>query len=106
MKIRKEGFWYSKYEPHFPKPEQMGVWANKENANRFCTLLKRVEKKARCKGYKGSSICRICKKKNGSTTFFYKNWVWPEGLIHYIKEHNVVPSKTFMQFIRMHSRLN
>ena len=27
-------------------------------------------------------------------------WIFPEALIHYIEQHNVVPSKAFLEHIR------
>lgn len=103
---KKEGFWYSKDEPNLPKPKQMketSEWVSKKRPRKFSILLSHVEKKAICKGSKGSSICRICKNRNGSRTFFYKNWEWPDGLMHYIKNHNVKPSKEFIRFIKANS---
>jgi hypothetical protein len=103
---KKEGFWYSKDEPNLPKPKQMretSEWVSRGKPRKFFILLSRVERKARCKGCKGSSICRICKNRNGSCTFFYKNWEWPDGLMHYIKNHNVKPSREFIQFIETNS---
>lgn len=83
--------------------EEVSEWVSKKRPRKFSILLSYVEKKAICKGSKGSSICRICKNRNGSCTFFYKNWEWPNGLIHYIKDHNVKPSKEFIRFIKANS---
>lgn len=95
--MKKEGFWYSKHEPNLPRPEQ--IWSDKKALHKFLVLLKHTEKKATRKCQKGASKCRICGKNNGSCTFFYKNWTWPDGLIHYVANHNIKPSREFIQFI-------
>lgn len=44
--------------------------------------------------------CLICAKKNIDTKqFYYDNWLWGNGSIHYIKTHNVEPSVQFKDFI-------
>ena len=55
-------------------------------------------------GYMGYAHCRSCSlKNNGSSDIVvsYKNtkWIFPEGYLHYIKDHNVKPSKGFQDFI-------
>jgi hypothetical protein len=38
----------------------------------------------------GRSLCRICGKANGSTELTDgENFVWPEGLAHYVETHDV-----------------
>lgn len=56
-------------------------------------------------GYFGSSICRICDQTNGWYEYIThdlcneKKFTWPEGLIHYYREHGVKPSDKFKSFI-------
>jgi len=100
--MKKVGFWYSKDEPKLPMPVQQepdSEWVKKDKPASFAKLLIAVEKVARCVGYKGSSRCRICDKRNGSMEFGYKGWVWPEGYMHYIRDHNVKPPAKFIQFV-------
>lgn len=53
--------------------------------------------------YCGFSTCRICDKGNGSSEYKLSNgdisFKFPEGLIHYYKDHNVQPSEQFYHFI-------
>lgn len=94
---RKEGFWKSKYEPHLPNPVSNEVaWVGQDD---FVSKLEQVEKISKCIAYRGFSICRICGKHNGHEEFSYRDWVWPQGLLHYIVEHNVEPSEEFQKFI-------
>jgi hypothetical protein len=37
----------------------------------------------------GFSVCRICRIRNGSSELTDGDFVWPEGLAHYVEEHGV-----------------
>ena len=103
----REGFWYSKYEPHLPMPVASG-WTSAE-AQSFAEKLTKVEAKAERMGYMGLSTCRLCPnfgnsappfgKMNGSREFNLEEWTWPEGLMHYIVSHDLKPSAEFVAFI-------
>lgn len=98
--VNREGFWYSKYEPLLPKPiENEKPWKGKKE---FVAALKAKQARLRPNRYKGWSTCRICKCNNGSTEFTYHGWRWPEGLTHYVEEHNVRPSLAFQELIVGH----
>lgn len=98
-----EGFWWSEREPHFPKPVSSDV--EFEGKLEVLSALEKLEKNiylhkkqaGSCIYFKGFSKCRCCKTSNGSMEFSYKNWKWPEGLMHYIKQHNVKPSDAFLR---------
>lgn len=50
--------------------------------------------------YKGWSTCRICGKPNGSREFTDGSYYWPEGLVHYVEDHDVViPDSQFLLHI-------
>lgn len=94
----REGFWYSKYEPDLPMPEPT-TW-NANARNKFLVNLLAVEGKAVKHYYRGGSTCRICQcHPNGSITYEYRDWTWPEGYMHYITEHKVKPSPEFEKFV-------
>ena len=100
--MKKVGYWYSKEEPKLPMPVQQGPdseWVLAGRPAAFAKLLNIVERLARCRGFKGSSKCRICGKRNGSMEYSYKGWMWPEGYMHYIKDHNVRPPMRFVAFV-------
>lgn len=95
--LNREGFWYSKYEPLLPKPVPNDKpW---KGQSQFLKALIKVESKLSPLRYKGWSTCRVCKKHNGSTEYRKNGWAWPDGLAHYILEHNVRPSLAFQEFI-------
>jgi len=100
--MRKAGFWFSKYEPLFPKPRPESGdsnWVREKDNIEFAKMLQALESKAKVKGFKGSSKCRICGCRNGSREYHYKGWLWPEGFIHYILKHNVKPPEGFIRFV-------
>jgi hypothetical protein len=43
----------------------------------------------KCNAYMGWSDCRICGKMNGSHEWTDLHYIWPEGLAHYVKKHDV-----------------
>ena len=53
--------------------------------------------------YNEISICRICKKTNGSKEYYIKDgdsgFVIPEGYLHYMEEHDVAPPIDLFGFI-------
>jgi len=52
----------------------------------------------------GWSTCRICGKENGSADFTDGRWKWPEGLAHYIADHNVRPPEPFVRYVLARSK--
>lgn len=99
---KREGFWYSEFEPHLPMPEPSSVpW---EGQGDFLAALAATEATARPVTMRGFSLCRLCDRPNGSREFRLGGWRWPSGLDHYIREHNVRPSQEFIDFIMSQAR--
>lgn len=52
----------------------------------------------------------ICDEKNIITTqYYYKKFIWNDGLIHYIDKHNFIPDETFQDlifFYKLESKIN
>lgn len=94
---RREGFWYSDREPHLPMPEPSPVpW---EGQAAFLAALAARETVARSVTFRGFSLCRVCRRANGSQEFTLAGWCWPSGLAHYVRDHNVRPTEAFIEFI-------
>jgi hypothetical protein len=92
---KKEGYWYSDYEPHYPMPIHSDeIDPNKELILEALLLSQLGAYKLHCKGW---STCRCCGKSNGSVTYSRDGWEWPEGFEHYIREHNIIPTKDFLK---------
>jgi len=72
MTTFQEGYWTSKNKPtHSETP-----WEGKEA---FLSKLNQMERIAETKVFKGTSVCRVCKKPNGSETFYLGDGEWPSG---------------------------
>lgn len=54
----------------------------------------------KCVNYMGPSFCRICGCRNGFSDCTDGKWVWPEGLSHYIAEHNVRLPLQFVEYMQ------
>lgn len=80
------GYWYSKYQPNLPKPESNSSILSPEETEKICEYLDlKTHRQIR---YAGTSECRICGKDNGFADKYDDIYVWPQGLSHYLKEHN------------------
>jgi hypothetical protein len=71
----------------------------------FLDDLAKIEgsKKTEAVTYKGQSACRCCEAKVGNKGFQYKVgsviFQWPQGLAHYVEEHNIRPGLSFQDFV-------
>lgn len=106
-----EGYWASSEDPakdiyggKYPFPKKHAQpFAGQEN---FVLALKKVQvsNQVESEGQKGYSACRFADAKtNGSREFILRlsgrEIHWPEGFLHYITQHNVVPSRAFYQLV-------
>lgn len=96
-KTRYEGYWSSKQEPDFPTP----VHNDKPFLDKDLIVKKIISVQSRLgqRHYKGFSKCRCCGAINGSGEYSHKGWIWPEGFLHYIIEHNIEPTEEFKKYI-------
>ncbi|KAA6458692.1 hypothetical protein DYQ86_19260 [Acidobacteria bacterium AB60] len=97
-----EGFWRrSPSDPDdLPWPQPDPLWGTRIS---FLIALDRVEANAEPIPSRGFSFCRLCHCRNGSRSYRFCDWEWPEGLRHYIAKHQVRPSARFEQFIRTYA---
>ena len=94
--LRKEGFWGGSEKDVLPWPiSSEKSWKGKTE---FLQNLRHKQTLADKEYYRGLSRCRLCGEHNGLKEYKLKNWCWPEGLIHYVKVHNVRPSLAFQEF--------
>lgn len=93
-----EGYWKSQFEPNLPIPKENTF--SPPLAALFAHKLQRLQDVI-CDELiaKGCSHCRICNCVNGNKEYLTKKWTWPEGLIHYVKDHYVKPSQEFINYI-------
>ena len=86
----------------YPYPvHKIHLWGNK---NKFLEILRNtnnyLDVKEKYEKYEKSKNCLICKKKDISTKrYIFNNYIWEDGLYHYIDFHNIEPSNAFKKFI-------
>lgn len=113
IKEIKEGFYYSKYEPNLPIPISQQTKLNQNLITKLRVIMYKLNKSsysnAHCLQYMGYSECRLCHKPNGSKEYYIinenKKYIFPEGYLHYIEEHNIIPSNEFVNLL-IHIRAN
>lgn len=85
------GYWMeSLRDMALPLPQELvGDWS-KSDHDAVCTYLSRG---IYWEGYSGYSWCRfrcgIEHDQTGSQEFTDGEWIWPEGLLHYVRDHRV-----------------
>ncbi len=98
MRLSALGFWVSQAEPQFPHPRDfVGVHESGHAMERLTTYLGSGYPLT---SYMGFSFCRfgcLASPEMGSSDLTDGIWVWPEGLSHYLKAHNVVLPGKFIQ---------
>lgn len=93
-----EGYWRNSSHPELPEPKAYSLpWDRKDE---FVQQLKEVQATLTPDAYRGISICRICQKANGNEEYFLNRWRWPSGFLHYVEEHNVIPTGEFARMIQ------
>lgn len=87
MAVRLVGFWRSDARPDLPDPAALvdPEWSGWERDE----LVYYLSGGSCGRAYMGYSICRICGERNGSGELTDGTYLWPEGLRHYVAEHNV-----------------
>lgn len=79
--------WRSDEHPELPDPNDFVDPAWDRTEHLLVAQYFRLGTLARA--YMGVSPCRICGALNGSSEYTDGRFLWPEGLAHYIEEHNV-----------------
>ena len=119
-----EGYWYdgdtSDTTHPIPRPAEKKI--DQEIIDRLREILNCVDEEdeglewgehpegflLQKKSYLGSSSCRLCKRRNGSTEFVISHpdlvevFRVPEGFIHYLEEHQIQLSERFRKFLNHH----
>lgn len=96
QKLIEVGYWYSKQEPHLPVPHENTDNLTQMEREFVCDYLRSRPIK---NYFKGFSLCRICKGINGSTDRSDGTYIWPSGLIHYVRKHHVALPEEFVRKI-------
>lgn len=93
--MKEVGFWNNERNeyPEYPMPVE-----NKANYD-VEKMFDYLSNGALAGGYRGPSHCRICGVKNGSKEYVDGIYLWPEGLPHYIKEHQIELPSDFVNHV-------
>jgi hypothetical protein len=96
---RYEGYWKSSLhaDEDLPWPQAEPKWPQRAA---FLRALDGAEAEAQRVSYRGFSNCRLCGCRNGSQSFRLNVWEWPQGLRHYVADHEVRLSPEFEVFVR------
>ena len=98
--MNKEGFWYSKYEPHFPNP--ISNILTEKQAIEIYTKIHKLEEISNKIRYKGFSKSRITGERLDCIEYVTpdKKWCFPGDFSkHYVLQHKVKPSDNFLKYI-------
>lgn len=102
-KLKRTGFWWSEEEPHLPHPKDFvdKEWDPEEREKVIAYLESSYYMPYR---YFGMSWCRMgCRGEPediGEQDLTDGTWVFPEGLVHYVRHHYVKPEKAFLEHVR------
>ena len=100
MVLRAIGYWADGGEPALlPHPTDLvdGTW----DAGERDMVVSYLERGHVVAVSMGSSVCRICGERVGSTELTDGTFIWPEGLPHDLVEHGVrLPDEFIEQFRR------
>jgi len=81
------GYWRNDEHPEYPDPAAFvdNTWDRQERHEVWSYLSSGTMAAA----YMGLSPCRICGEHNGALEFTDGVYQWPEGLAHYVYDHDV-----------------
>lgn len=54
----------------------------------------------------GGSKCRLCGAANENSEYYLDGFVWPQGYLHYLKDHNVNCDIVFKKYLISSSKLD
>jgi hypothetical protein len=93
--LRRIGYWKECLRDDYPFAQELRAEYTPGLADKLATYL---ESGKLFDGYLGDSWCRFgCPGDNGSTEVTDGVWVWPTGLVHYIRHHPVALPADFLR---------
>jgi hypothetical protein len=99
------GYWTSESDPELPNPRDLvrPGWLGVEREN----LIRYLMNASFFRGSWGHSSCRfhcgVDDTDMGSSELTDGEWVWPEGLVHYVDRHEVLLPEDFIDYCRSRS---
>jgi hypothetical protein len=86
MAVRRIGYWKASLNDAYPFPQEVEVQLDSRVRSQVVGYL---DNGVRVQAYRGFSYCRYGCGPNGSTELSDGIWTWPDGLVHYVREHGV-----------------
>lgn len=97
--MKKEGFWFSKSEPHLPLPIPNVLTPNQADQI-YEAIVYLQDTTAKSKRYRGWSSSRITGEILGNEEYSTDEWCWPGDFAsHYVLRHGVKPSDEFLGYL-------
>lgn len=93
------GYWRSNTTHYTDLPHPLEFVDNNWNTAERNDIINILSTAQVHQSWMGWSNCRICGIMNGSRCMNYKGLIFPEGLIHYIKDHAVKPPNNILKYI-------
>ena len=94
------GYWEGDMEPGWPRVTDFvdELWDETER-HRVASYLEQGFNPWAGTAQAGISLCRLCRKGNGSAERTDGVYIWPDGLAHYVREHGVRPPVSVIRHI-------
>lgn len=96
--LRLIGYWASDHTLDWPKVTDF-VDAGWDVAERQLTV-DYLRHGALARSFWGISTCRLCGQENGRSELTDGEWLWPDGLAHYLEVHEVRLPEEFVDHVR------
>jgi hypothetical protein len=86
---------------HFPFPKEGKTWPDRPVIiGRLIDFGYLLDQKKRYDAYDRPKDCLLCDVRNVTTKKYkYANFMWDDGLVHYVERHNIEPSTQFKEFL-------
>jgi hypothetical protein len=103
--LKAVGYWRESGARHWPRPQWLvrKDWQN-DDRQRIIAYLRSGHEIA---AYVGHSFCRfdcgIDDFEMGNRDLTDGEWIWPEGLAHYIESHSVILPEQLIDTMRLHA---
>jgi hypothetical protein len=91
------GYWASERHPEWPDPRTFieSAWDEVERD----LVLSHLRRGFVARAYMGLSPCRLCDERVGSLELSDGEFIWPEGLDHYVEAHGLRPPRGFITHV-------
>ena len=101
MKLVRIGYWRSEKGPDWPDPRTVAD-PNLDPSERH-QVADHLRRGFVARAYLGASVCRLCGEMVGSLELSDGEFIWPEGLAHYVDVHDVRLPKRFVEHVQSYT---